>query len=287
MVIVLFDQMLPQYADQFRMPNFRKVRDAGVYYNKAYLGYMASETVIAHNVIPSGLVPKNMGYTDEAYRDHGNIFGKGIDAMHITGDLSLADFATVQKNHGQPYPKLADYLHTASRHQVHHRRGEVLRRRDRYGCERRHRRTSREPEDRLHEPSGCSNLAIPGFPANKAWRGPTGKNVPAYLLERDSVDPTICGRYFINSDKANDYGTAAAFPTWMYPSEGNRFWPGNDPNHLGGDTWAADAAIAMMKNENWSGMFVTLGAIDKAGHMWGAQADVAPKHCATLATRPT
>ena len=32
-VIVLFDQMLPQYADQFRMPNFRKVRDAGVYYN--------------------------------------------------------------------------------------------------------------------------------------------------------------------------------------------------------------------------------------------------------------
>ena len=113
--------------------------------------------------------------------------------------------------------------------------------------------------------------------------GPPGKNVPDYLLERDSVDPTICGRFFINSDKANDYGTAAAFPTWMYPSEGNRFWPGNDPNHLGGDTWAADAAIAMMKNENWSGMFVTLGAIDKAAHMWGAQADVAPKHCTTLA----
>ncbi len=33
--------------------------------------------------------------------------------MHITGDLSLADFATIEKNHGEPYPKLADYLHTA------------------------------------------------------------------------------------------------------------------------------------------------------------------------------
>src|SRR4051812_16497637 len=125
-VIVLFDQMLPQYADQFRMPNFRQIRDAGVNYNKAYLGYMASETVIAHNVIPSGLLPKNMGYTDEAYRDVDNIFKKGTcipadstdpadctDEMHITGDLSLADFATIQQNHGQPYPKLADYLHAA------------------------------------------------------------------------------------------------------------------------------------------------------------------------------
>ena len=112
-VIVLFDQMLPQYADQFRMPNYRELRDGGVNYKNAYLGYMASETVIAHNVIPSGLLPKNMGYTDEAYRDTGNLFGKGVDAMHITGDLSLADFTTIQKNHGQPYPKLADYLHTA------------------------------------------------------------------------------------------------------------------------------------------------------------------------------
>ena len=30
-----------------------------------------------------------------------------------------------------------------------------------------------------------------------------------------------------------------------------------------------------MMNEPWSGMFVTLGAIDKAAHMWGAQADAA------------
>ena len=28
-LIVLFDQMLPEYADQFDMPNFRSLRDAG------------------------------------------------------------------------------------------------------------------------------------------------------------------------------------------------------------------------------------------------------------------
>ena len=45
--------------------------------------------------------------------------------------------------------------------------------------------------------------------------------------------------------------------------------------HLGGDTWVADAAIEMMAKETWSGMFVTMGAIDKAAHMWGAQDDAA------------
>jgi arylsulfatase A-like enzyme len=70
----------------------------------------------------------------------------------------------------------------------------------------------------------------------------------------------------------------------MYQGEGNRFVPGNDPAHLGGDTWVADAAIQMMERENWSGMFVTMGGIDKAGHMWGAQDDAANArpNCATL-----
>ncbi len=54
-MIVLFDQMLPQYADEFDMPNFRALRDSGTDFEKAYLGYMASETVMAHNVITSGL----------------------------------------------------------------------------------------------------------------------------------------------------------------------------------------------------------------------------------------
>jgi hypothetical protein len=37
-LIVLFDQMLPQYADQFAMPNYRRVRDHGRNFQQAYLG---------------------------------------------------------------------------------------------------------------------------------------------------------------------------------------------------------------------------------------------------------
>ena len=285
-VIVLFDQMVPQYADQFDMPNFRALRDSGTNFKKAYLGYMASETVMAHNVITSGLEPRHMGWTDEAYRDHANVFGKGADQMHITGDLSLADFALLEKNNGVAYPKLADYLHTAYPGTEFITVGEKS-----YAVESATgasgdiavRLSSRRSDVTSDWPTGCRNLSIPGVPGNGQWRSPAGKNVPAYLTASDPVDPTLCGRFFVNADKNNHYGTKDAFPSWLYPGEGNRFVPGNDPGHLGGDTWAADAAIAMMHQENWSGMFITMGGIDKAGHMWGAQNDTAPQDCTTLA----
>ena len=202
-LIVLFDQMLPQYADQYRMPNFRKLRDSGTDYDRAYLGYMASETVIAHNVITSGLYPKNMGYTDEAYRDVTNVFGKGAGAMHITGDFSLADFATIEKNHGKPYPKLADYLHAAHPGSKFITVGEKS-----YAVESATgasgdiavRLSSRRSDVTRNAPRGCRNLSIPGVPGNGQWRSHAGKNVPAFLLLPETTDPTLCGRYVINAD---------------------------------------------------------------------------------------
>ena len=285
-LVVLFDQMLPQYADEFAMPNFRRLRHAGTDFDKAYLGYMASETVVAHNVITSGLQPRHMGYNDEAFRDTKNVFGKGVNAMHITGDFSLADFATVEKRpDGSSYPKLADYLHAARPGGKFITVGEKS-----YAVEAATgasgdiavRLSGRQSDVTSDYPTGCRNLSIPGTTGNGSWRGPAGKNVPTYLTRPDASDPKLCGRFYINSDKANDYGTKAGSPSYLYPSEGNRFVPGNDPAHLGGDTWVADAAIKMMGREKWSGMFVTMGGIDKAGHMWGAQADTAPQDCTSL-----
>ena len=47
--------------------------------------------------------------------------------------------------------------------------------------------------------------------------------------------------------------------------------PYTDPAnyHESGDAWVADAAMEIMENEDWSGLFVTLSAMDKIGHMWG------------------
>ncbi len=143
-LIVLFDQMLPEYADQFDMPNYRSLRDAGTNFKRAYLGYMASETVMAHNVITSGLLPKNMGWTDEAYRDTENLFGRGTDAMHITGDLSLADFGTLIEPRGVPEARRLPTRRVPG-DEVHRGRGEVLCRRIRGRPDRRHRRPDVRP----------------------------------------------------------------------------------------------------------------------------------------------
>ena len=277
-LIVLFDQMVPQYADQFAMPNFRRLRDGGTNFDKAFLGYMASETVISHNVIPSGLLPKHMGYTDEAYRDADNLLGKDAGVMHITGDLSADDFGTVQRQNRPAYPKLANYLHAARPGTKFITVGEKIYAVDTAAANGEtddiavHLSGRKAAYNATTNPGGCANLG-------GAWRGPEGKNVPAYISSRDPLDPSQCGRFYVNSDKSNDYGTKAQWPSWLYPEDGNRLFPGNDPDHLGGDTWAADAAIRMMQSENWGGMFVTLGGIDKAGHMWGAQNDVAPADC--------
>jgi arylsulfatase A-like enzyme len=70
----------------------------------------------------------------------------------------------------------------------------------------------------------------------------------------------------------------------MYPLAGNRDVPGFDTptdhgfdaDHVGGDVWVTDAAFAVMDHEDWSGLLLTYGGIDKAGHMWGGLNDVPP-----------
>ena len=268
-LVVLFDQMLPQYADEFDMPNFRMLRDTGTSFRDAYLGYMGSETVIAHNVLMSGQNPKHMGWVDEAYRDREGLLSPDTDQMWTTGELTYSQFGTLIQDKG--YPKLADYLQAAQpgkKFIVVGQKG--------YAVESAAAESAFDSSDadiavRFSGRSASSPVAgTPDAACNATlggrYRGPDGVNVPTYIK-----DP-FCGRFYVNS--SNTYGTSTAFPSWIYPLDGNRFVPGTDPAHLGGDTWVADAAIAMMANEDWSGMFVTMGGIDKAGHMWGADADV-------------
>jgi len=273
-LIVLFDQMRPEYADRFDMQNFKQLQAGGTSFRNAYLGYMASETVISHNVIVSGQRPNHMGWVDEAYRDSGNLLAGGANNMWITGDLTLGQFDTLVNNQG--YKKLSDYLQPSLG-------GKFITVGEKSYAVESAAAGADNPADiavRLSSRTGTKAADLtkpPPFVPDACsvtlggqYRFPSGRNVPAYLS-----DP--CGRYFINSDKSNDYGTLGQFPSRIYPEDGNRFFPGTDPNHLGGDVWVADAAMAMMENEtDWSGMFVTMGGIDKAGHMWGADQDVQP-----------
>ena len=259
-LIVLFDGMRPEMANRFDMPNFRSLRDSGVNFKDAYVGHLHSVTVIAHNVIVSGLEPRHMGWTDEVHRDTANILGGGVDTLYATGSLSRDQFGALAAANN--YPKMSDYLRAANAGSKFVMIG-----------------WKSYPSDSVAGNSAADDINVRMSSRGAAadcpllggkWRSPTGKNVPTYLTAPK------CGRFYVNSDSANSYGTSTTSPAWAYPLDGNRSVPGLDPEHLGGDTWVADGAIAMMEHENWSGMFVTLGGIDKASHMWGPDDSTAP-----------
>ena len=270
-LVVLFDQMLSKYADKFDMPNFRMLRDSGTNFSNAYLGYMGSETVIAHNVLMSGQNPKHMGWVDEAYRDREGLLSADTNQMWTTGELTYPQFGTLIQDKG--YPKLADYLQDAQpgkKFIVVGEKGYAVDSAaaesafDTSGADIAVRFGGRSPSTPAPGRDAACNATLGG-----RYRAPDGVNVPTYI--KDEVND-FCGRFYVNSSLT--YGTSTAFPSWIYPLDGNRFVPGTDPDHLGGDNWVADAAMAMMEKEDWSGMFVTMGGIDKAGHMWGADSDV-------------
>jgi Type I phosphodiesterase / nucleotide pyrophosphatase len=114
---------------------------------------------------------------------------------------------------------------------------------------------------------GSRNRDCDGDGTNN-WRSPGGANIPAYISAPD------CGRFYVDASSSLTYGTGTTSPAWMYPLDGNRFAVGDDPAHLGGDVWTADAAIEVMKHEaDWKGMLVSFGSVDKMAHMWGTDDD--------------
>ena len=105
------------------------------------------------------------------------------------------------------------------------------------------------------------------LPDGLRYRFPRGTNVPTYISSE-------CGsRYFVERNKIYD---TDKLPASLYLADDDRYVVGDDPGHEGGDLWATDAALDMMDNEDWSGMFVSLPGVDKAAHMWGGVNDPGP-----------
>jgi len=174
--------------------------------------------------------------------------------MYGSGSLTRDQFNALIA-HGN-YPKLADYLHGE-----HPGTKFIAAGQKNYAVY-----SSNGPTGDISVTFSSRNFDCDGDGTNN-WRGPTGFNVPAYISS-----PT-CGRFYVDSATSLSYGTATTPPAWMYPLDGNRFAVGFDPAHRGGDVWTAEAGMAMMEHEPWSGMLLTLGSIDKASHMWGGITD--------------
>lgn len=263
-LIIVLDQTRKDTIARYGMQNVKDLMSEGVSFPNAFLGHMAAETVISHNVITSGLFPKNMGWANEVYRDVGDLLSLNDGAYHVTSSMSCSQFDALINAGG--YAKLQDYL---DEHFGEDSTFASIAQKRTAACTGGHTAGPSDPNHFIFQIRGSSTATadcLAGIPGTESWRLPEAVNAPGY------IDLSTCSRFWTRQSTSPplDYGTASLVPAWMYPLEGNRFAPGFDPGHIGGDIWSADAAIEVIENDpDWRGMLVSLGAIDKMGHMWG------------------
>lgn len=265
-LIIMLDQARPDTIERYDMDNVKELMRKGTSFPNALVGHMAAETVISHNVITSSQFPKNMGWSNEVHRDVDGVLGPPGD-YYVTSSMSCNQFKDLIEHGG--YKKLPDYLD------------------DRFGPAPKfvsiaQKRTAvcpagptssvadgdrTDPEDIIFQIRGSGGAACDPSYKTSGWREPEYANgtAPAYL----GLFP--CSRWS-TWQAAGAYGTGSILPGRIYPLDGDRFVPGRHPLHVGGDNWSADAAIRVIQADpTWRGMLVSLGGIDKLGHMWGPE----------------
>ena len=208
-VQIVLDQLRPEFIDAFDMKNVKALMAGGANFTNAYLGHMASETVVSHNVMTSGMLPKHMGWADEWYRDVDGVLGTAGD-MYVSGSMSPAAVRRPGRQQGLPE---ARGLPEGEVPGQGHRRGrpEELRGVRDERTRRRHPGHVRRPQLRLRRRQRAEDIT---------WRGPVGVNVPTYITEpRRAGVPGDATSTSTRTQHLN-YGTLDTSPAWMYPAAG-------------------------------------------------------------------
>lgn len=259
-VIVVVDALSREIVDKYDMRNVESLMRRGVDTPRGYLGHTGSVTVVTHNVITSGQLPKHMGWTDEGYRDVAGVLPdadpEDPNDLYITSNFDDTEMFALQEAAG--YPKLGDYLGAADP----------------------------TAKNFTVSPKGYAGYAFGGAGSDSiitfgssttctgvagSWRPPGGINPPAYITG------TPCSRFWVHSGYPDYAYDTTKLPALLYPLDSDRYTTGKDPAHAGGDVWATDVALEIMRQEpSWNGIFVTLPGVDKAAHMWGGVDDPGP-----------
>jgi len=234
-MVVVFDQMRPDYIDRFDLRNFQRLRASARNYPEAYVGHLGSQTVVSHLVISSGLLPKMLPWQDDVVVDKAGALGKP-NAAYETGRLSREQLWTLLKS--VPSTTYLPY-------RIRVRTGRKV--------------IAIGEKDYAALVMGTPTAdAIVTLTKRGSQCVPSGVNVPDYIAGN--------GRFTVEC--VEPYGTGL---TTVYALDGSHYVPGDDSEHLGGDVWTTDVALEVMAREDWAGLFLTFGGIDKVAHMLGEQ----------------
>ena len=107
-MIILVDALSKEIVDKYDMENVEALMKDGVDTPKGYLGHTGSVTVVTHNVITTGMLPKHMGWTNEGYRDVDGVLGapSGASTSPATSPARRCSRCRTTRRH----PHLSDYL---------------------------------------------------------------------------------------------------------------------------------------------------------------------------------
>ena len=182
-VIILVDALSRQFVRRYDMDHVQALMRQGTDFPHSILGHMGAETVVSHNVLTSGQLPKHMGWTDEYMRDVDGVLTDDSpepeNPYWLTGSLTSDQMFALQEHEG--YPKLADYLHEAQP-------GSTV-------------ATVSPKAYAAWGMGGAGSDSIVTFSsrnfdcdgdtvADNTWRGPDGVDVPAYLSARSAAATT-------------------------------------------------------------------------------------------------
>ena len=106
-VVIVVDALSKEIVESYDMRTVEALMKDGVDTPDGYLGHTGSVTVVTHNVVTTGAMPKNMGWTNEGYRDVDGLLG-APGGLYITSNFGRAQMAPLQEAAG--YPHLSDYL---------------------------------------------------------------------------------------------------------------------------------------------------------------------------------
>lgn len=240
-VIVVLDQMRPDYIDTYQLPHLKELRSESINFQNATVGHYPTITFISHPVLATGLFPKHLGWIDEIYWDRHKLLSPS-QSWHDLSAASPEQLRTVL-NKSLPQPTALGLIEKKLG-------GITL--------------AVGEKDYAVFTMGGVDADIVVTMGSKikegplKGWRGPDGINIPAYIREPEG------GRFYI--DSRPDYGTKQH----LYPLDGNHYVPGTDPAHQGGDVWSTDVALTLMKKEkDWRLLLLTLAGIDKIGHVYG------------------
>ena len=237
-MVLVFDQMRPEYIERFQLPNFQRAQRLGLNFDNAIVGHLESNTIISHPVITNGKLPKNMPWASQIIKDaEGRLGPPGLFytpfymsheqwfglVQEVCGDTSI--IARVKSRYPGPTLAVAQKEYAAIN----------------FGGP-------------YADTIVCLGDVLKSGPF-KGHHSVGGENVPDYISQ------PVGNRFYL--DGVNKWGSQAE----RYSLKGAGYVTGNDPFRPGGDAWVGDVVEKFMEHEpDWSVIMASFGSIDKISH---------------------